>query len=247
MAAARSTHDDSPARSSKTSSKPFTTTAPRLRVVPADTGDAPAGLPEGSVVDDVTDATLIAALTAGDVEALGVLYDRHARIVFALLLRISGERDLAEEILQEVFLRVWQHADTYDATRGTVPGWLHSIAYHLALNEFRRRRRRPQLHQQLESAELESAEQAGSLEVGADPAVDALHAIRNTELAIAIDQLPVAQRAVLLLYAEGFSQSEIAAKLDEPLGTVKSRMRRALCRLRKMLPALGIDAVWWSD
>jgi RNA polymerase sigma-70 factor (ECF subfamily) len=83
--------------------------------------------------------------------------------------------------------------------------------------------------------------------VGKDPASDAWCAVRDAELAHALDQLPPGQRAVLLLYAEGFSQSEIAAKLDEPLGTIKSRMRRALCQLRETLSALGIDAGWRSD
>jgi RNA polymerase sigma-70 factor (ECF subfamily) len=77
--------------------------------------------------------------------------------------------------------------------------------------------------------------------------VDAWCAVRNANLARALDQLPPGQREVLTLYAAGFSQSEIAAELGEPLGTVKSRMRRALCRLRKLLPAFGIDAGWPAD
>jgi len=77
--------------------------------------------------------------------------------------------------------------------------------------------------------------------------VDAWCAVRDAELAYALDQLPPLQRAVLMLYAQGFSQSEIAAQLGEPLGTVKSRMRRALCRLREALPTLGIDAGWRGD
>jgi len=86
---------------------------------------------------------------------------------------------------------------------------------------------------------------AGNVAAGPDPAVDAWRAVRDAELAHALDQLPESQRAVLLLYGEGFSQSEIAEKLGEPLGTVKSRMRRALGHLRETLSVLGDG--WRSD
>ena len=88
---------------------------------------------------------------------------------------------------------------------------------------------------------------AGCVEPDPDPAVDAWCAARNAGLTQALDQLPPAQRAALAMYAAGYSQSEIAAILGEPLGTIKSRMRRALCHLRQVLPALGIDAGWRSD
>ena len=96
-------------------------------------------------------------------------------------------------------------------------------------------------------AEPDGGDYAGYAEVGPDPAVDAWCAVRDAELADALDDLPTGQRAVLLLYAEGFSQAEIAVRLGEPLGTIKSRMRRALCRLRETLSALGIDDGWRSD
>jgi RNA polymerase sigma-70 factor (ECF subfamily) len=245
MELGRSSRHREPDPASETPAEPESTGAPRFWIVPADMGGDPARA-AGALPHDVPDDALIAALAAGEVEALGALYDRHGRVVFALILRIAGDRDAAEEILQEVFLRAWQHAHTFDDTRGTVRGWLHGIAHNLALNELRRRRRRPQLQQRPASADRDD-DFAGHLEVGPDPAVDAWCAIRDAQLVHALDQLPPSQRAVVLLYAKGFSQSEIAVKLGQPLGTVKSRMRRALCHLRETLPTLGIGGGWRSD
>ena len=97
------------------------------------------------------------------------------------------------------------------------------------------------------NADPDGDDQEGYVAAGSDPAVDAWCAVRDAELAHALDQLPPSQRAVLLLYGEGFSQSQIAAHLGEPLGTVKSRMRRALWRLREALVAIGIDGGWRGD
>jgi RNA polymerase sigma-70 factor, ECF subfamily len=230
----------------ETPARPAKVEAPRFWVVPSDRGGDPAEVLGALPHDDVPDVALIAALAAGEVEALGALYDRHARIVFALLVRIAGDRDAAEEILQEVFLRAWQHAHAFDDSRGTVRSWLYGIGHHLALNELRRRRRRPQLQPRPASADPDGDEYDGYVAADSDPAVDAWCAVRDAELAHALDQLPPNQRAVLLLYGEGFSQSEIAAKLGEPLGTVKSRMRRALGHLRETLSVLGHDG-WRSD
>jgi RNA polymerase sigma-70 factor (ECF subfamily) len=238
--------DNESATTSPTTAQPATKGGAQFWIVPSEGGDDPVVLPTGLAEDDVPDIALIAALAAGEVDALGALFGRHARTVFALLLRIVGDPDPADEMLQEVFLRAWQHAHTFDDTRGTVRNWLHGIAHNLALNELRRRRRRPQLERESASADPE-ADGAEWVATGIDPAVDAWCAIRDADLAAALGQLPPGQRAVLLLYAKGFSQSEISAQLGEPLGTVKSRMRRALCRLREILPTLGIDAGWRSD
>jgi RNA polymerase sigma-70 factor (ECF subfamily) len=226
--------------------QPAMAEAPRFWVVPPHSGGDPAETIGALPHDDVPDVALIAALAAGEVEALGALYDRHARIVFALLVRIIGDGDAAEEILQEVFLRAWQHAHAFDDSRGTVRSWLCGIAHNLALNELRRRRRRPQLQSRPASADPDGDDYGGYIVADSDPAVDAWCAVRDAQLAHALDQLPPSQRAVLLLYGEGFSQSEIAAKLGEPLGTVKSRMRRALGYLRETLSVLGGDG-WRSD
>ena len=229
------------------SAEPQATGAARFWIVPPDSDQDQPGSPGVLANDDVPDEALIAALVAGEPEALGALYDRHARVVFSLIMRIAGDRDVAEEILQEVFLRAWRQAHAFDETRGTVRFWLQRIAHNLTLNELRRRQRRPQVQRRPASTDAEDDDYAGYVAAGQDPAVDAWCAVRDAELAQALDQLPPVQRAVLLLYAQGFSQSEIAAKLGEPLGTVKSRMRRALCRLREALSPLGIDAGWRGD
>src|SRR5215207_4022967 len=246
MELGRSSQHSEPDTAGETPAQPPMAEAPRFWVVPPDSGAGSAAVLGALSHDDVPDVALIAALAAGEVEALGALYDRHARIVFALLVRIAGDRDAAEEILQEVFLRAWRHAHAFDDTRGTVRSWLCGIAHNLALNELRRRRRRPQLQQRPANAHFDD-DDARYVDANLDPAVDAWCAVRDAELAHALDQLPPSQRAVLLLYAEGFSQSEIATRLGEPLGTVKSRMRRALCHLRETLPNLGIDAGWRGD
>ena len=218
----------------------------RLQIVPPAPGRDPAELRDVLPPEVVPDDALIAALVAGETEALGALYDRHARVVFSLLVRIVGDRETAEELLQEAFLRAWQQSHTFDEARGTVRCWLHGIAHHLALNELRRRQRRPRVQDRIPGPDLVGDAYAGCVESGPDPVANAWCAVRDAELAHALDQLPPAQRAVLALYAAGYSQSEIAAILGEPLGTIKSRMRRALCHLREALPALGIDTGWRS-
>jgi RNA polymerase sigma-70 factor (ECF subfamily) len=214
---------------------------PRLRVVTPETAadlQPSVALPEDVVSDDALNAAMI----AGDTSALGALYDRHAPIVFALLLRILRDRTAAEDLLQEVFLRAWQQADLFDETRGTMRCWLYSMAHNLALNELRRRRRRPQRYEPSASdADDGDHAFAALVDPDADPADDACCALRNAQIAAVLAQLPPRQQEVLRLYAAGFSQSEIAARLGEPLGTIKSRMRRSLAHLRVVLPSVGVD------
>jgi RNA polymerase sigma-70 factor (ECF subfamily) len=206
----------------------------------------PEELPGTLSPDIISDDELIAALVAGEVAALAALYERHAHLVYAMLVRVVRDRDVAEDLLQEAFLRAWQHAHIFDETRGTARGWLARIAHNLALNELRRQRRRPQAQRRPASADVDDDDTAVSA-TGSDPADDAWCAIRDDGLAQALSELPAGQQAVLTLYAAGFSQSEIATQLDQPLGTVKSRMRRALGHLRQALPTVGIDAGWRAD
>lgn len=220
----------------------------RIRLVAlSERADTFAGSDE-LAIGAVSDEGLIAALVAGETLALGVLYDRHARVIFSLLVRIVGDRGGAEDLLQEVFLRAWQQANSFDEGRGTVRCWMLGIAHHLALNELRRRRRRPQLVEHASNGHHDGENvYAAYVDPAPDPALDACSAVRNAGIAGALEQLPAAQRIVLTMYAAGFSQTEIAANLGEPLGTVKSRMRRALCHLRETLPRVGIDAGWPVD
>jgi len=188
------------------------------------------------------DRSTITALKAGDPAALEVLYNQYATLVITVIQRIVRDRRIAEELLQEVFLRIWQHGETYQPERGHVRSWILGVAHNLALNELRRQRRRPITF----SPPANSASQSGlpddpigrTPDPGPQPDDIAWLRERHEQLASALGQLPEVQRSVIDLYAIGYSQSEIASRLNEPLGTVKTRMRRGLLHLRDIVPDL---------
>lgn len=185
------------------------------------------------------DQQLIHRLAEGDATALEMLYDRHARVAFVVIFRVVADRQAAEDLVQEAFVRVWQHAGSYNGSLGGVRSWLLAIAHNLALNELRRRRRHP-----ADDATHRSDDEAVVAMIpatAADPADAAWAQVRQTRLSHALADLPPPQRTVVALYAAGHSQSEIAAHLDEPLGTVKTRMRRGMLRLRDILRREGYD------
>lgn len=186
------------------------------------------------------DRHLIRRLGAGDAAALEAIYDRHAGVVFAVIVRVVTDRRIAEELLQEAFLRTWQHAASYDGSLGGVRPWLLGIAHNLALNELRRQRRRPrEWRDRTEEGAIQAL--AAVPDPSPGPADAAWAAARHAHLRRVLGHLPEAQREVVALYAAGYSQSEIASRLDLPLGTVKTWMRRALIRLREILQAEGFD------
>lgn len=180
----------------------------------------------------LSDAELIGRAADGDRLALGVLYDRHARVVFAFAHRILRDREAAEDLLQEVFFRAWQRAAVYQTQRGELVTWLLSITHNLAIDELRRRRRRP-LKADGEDPEvvlLGVADAARSVEEDVE-----LGALRGA-IAAALASLPPAQRkAIELTYFGGLTQREVAATLDVPLGTIKTRLRLGLDKLRVQL------------
>jgi RNA polymerase sigma-70 factor (ECF subfamily) len=168
-------------------------------------------------------------MVTGDEGGLAELYDRHARLLYSLALRIVRERADAEDVLQDVFSQVWRQAHRFDVARGTVVGWLITVTRSRALDRVRRRRGR------LESPDVDRA-----VSEMVDPSAGIDLQLLTTEAAervrTALAQLPDEQRVPLeLAYYEGLSQSEIAAKLASPLGTVKTRTREALRRLRNAL------------
>lgn len=219
-----------------------------LHVVPPPEFDSAEFAPAAtSPLDSLSDDELVAAMVAGEAAALAALYDRHSRVVFALIVRIIGDRETAEDLAQDVFLRVWQQAASYDETRGALRSWLCTIAHNLSLNEVRRRQRRPQGVQQTSHTDDRGDALSGCIDSAPQPSAAAWCAVRDGSLATALASLPPTQRAVLQMYAAGYSQSEIAEAFGEPLGTIKSRMRRSLLRLREDLPQLGIDAGWDHD
>jgi RNA polymerase sigma-70 factor (ECF subfamily) len=194
--------------------------------------------------EQLVDQRTISALAAGDPDALETLYDLYAGIALAVISRMIRDRRVAEELVQELFLRVWQHAGNYQHDRGQVRSWILGIAHNLALNELRSQRRRPLAADPPTAATSEDPEydpMANMPDPGAGPDQVAWLRDRRRHLAGAIEQLPPAQRAVLELYGAGHSQSEIARSLDEPLGTVKSRMRRGLQLLRDSVSELEQD------
>ncbi len=169
------------------------------------------------------------AVKCGDESALAALYDRYASILFGLLLRILHDRAEAEDVLQDVFWRVWQQAANYDETRGRAFTWLVTIARSRAIDRVRSLGSRERT--------IEEAARANELFAPVNNAVTQAIASEQREIVSrALAQIPEEQRRTLMLaYFEGLTQSEIAARTNEPLGTVKTRTRAGLTRLRELL------------
>jgi RNA polymerase sigma-70 factor (ECF subfamily) len=188
------------------------------------------------------DSELMKRVVRGDGSALAELYDLHAAQVFGLCLRILNEPQLAEDTLQEVFVRVWEKANTYAPGRGQFATWVMGITRNLCIDQLRRLRARPQ------AAETEG-EASGALpleEVLLDPEMDVPSAAAANERAglvrRAIARLSPEQRLVIeLSYFRGFTRREIARKLKLPEGTVHTRARLALQNLRQQLTTLGVS------
>jgi len=177
------------------------------------------------VADDSDEAALVAAMAAGDRDALGALYDLHAPMLLGLAKRMLGSQAAAEDLLHDVFLEVWHHAAEYDPARGAVRAWLIVRTRSRALDRLGRTVRDARV---VERVSLES----GNGSVGPKVATD-LDGARVRRLA---GGLPEELLAVLdLAYFEGLSSPEIAARLDLAVGTVKSRMARALSCLREAM------------
>lgn len=181
---------------------------------------------------DLEDAALVALMAAQDSRALETLYERHARIVFSFALRIVGDPASAEEIVQEAFFRSWQQATRFTEGRGTYVTWLLSITHNLAIDEIRKRQRRPQ--------RADSADPVLLLTNLNDPGLSvedrAMQGSWRDEIETALKAIPDAQReAIELAYFSGLTQREIADQLGEPLGTIKTRMRLGMRKLRETL------------
>lgn len=188
----------------------------------------------------VDDSALVERVAAGDDVALGQLYDRFGQAVYSLCVRIVRDGATAEELTQEVFVRLWRSAASFEPARGRVSTWLLRIAHNLALNEVRRRQSRPVIAQDIDW-EVASAGLADTSGTG-DPARAAGLRERAEVVRSALRQLPAPQReAIALAFFGGLSQAEVAAAMGDPLGTVKSRIRAGMQRLRELLDAAGLD------
>jgi RNA polymerase sigma-70 factor (ECF subfamily) len=180
------------------------------------------------------DRDLLRRVATGDESALGTLYDRWSPLVHALVLRMLGDADEAEDVVEETFWQAWRHASRYEVARGAVSTWLTTIARSRALDRLRARRRRQEdSWTQLEEREVDLTEQPARHD---DPLTSAESAERRRRVASALAALPAEQRqAIELAYFGGFSQSEIAERTGQPLGTVKTRVRLAMDKLRESL------------
>jgi RNA polymerase sigma-70 factor (ECF subfamily) len=183
--------------------------------------------------EPVEDIALVAALVRGDQEALGQLYDRHGSLLFALALRILHDRAQAEDLLHDVFLEAWHHARDFDPARGTVRAWLVTRARSRALDRRASQSRQAKVVDQLGREAGEGGGGGGGQAAAASLDRERVHQHMAS--------LPAELIAVLeLAYFEGASSSEMAERLGIPIGTVKSRMARAIAALRQQLgPSFG--------
>jgi RNA polymerase sigma-70 factor (ECF subfamily) len=179
----------------------------------------------------MADEDLMSLVADTDADAFAVVYDRHAGAAFSLAHRICGARTVAEDVCQEAFLAVWRSAGRYDARLGSVRSWLLTVVHHRAIDRVRRVTR----HGAGIAGGQEAAERVPAHD---DTEVEALEQVDREELLGLVGALPDDQRRVIALsFYSGYSHTEVAGILDLPLGTVKSRMRRGLERLRNDLQA----------
>jgi RNA polymerase sigma-70 factor, ECF subfamily len=177
-------------------------------------------------------AAVISLIAQGDQDAMSVLYHGTSRLVFGLILRILGDRGLAEEVLLDVYAQVWRQANRYDTSRGAALGWITTIARSRAIDRLRSERHNLQ---EYELNEATTPEQVA--DTNPESASEASEMRRFVRLAL--DELPPEQREVIeLSYYSGLTQSEIATKLNQPLGTVKTRTRLGMIKLREVLKPL---------
>ena len=193
---------------------------------------------ESSMKDARSDEELALRLAAREPDALTPLYARYAPLVFHIASQ-SLDAPAAEDIVQDVFLALWRKAGTYDPRRGPFRPWLLQIAHYRVLNELRRRSRRPLPDPGADDGTLEQIP-----DQGAEPAEAAWHVFRREAVQAAVDRLPRAQKQALsLAFFEDLTHDQVAETLRLPLGTVKTRIRSGMRRLRSMLAPLGVAVV----
>jgi RNA polymerase sigma-70 factor, ECF subfamily len=179
--------------------------------------------------DRMSDERVLARMARGDRDALAELYDRHARAIFSLALRILQDRAEAEDVVQDVFTQAWIQAARYDIGRGAVAAWMLMLTRSRAIDRLRSKRARPE-----NAADLQDADNIPDTAVPQD--LQLLSAEQVTRLQKAVAELPVLQRTALeLAYYEGLTHAEISDRLGDPLGTVKTRIRQAVIKLREAL------------
>lgn len=176
---------------------------------------------------ELTPEAVMGLVADGDVEALGELYDRFGKLAYGLALRVARDPGLAEDAVQDAFISVWRSAPSFDARRGAPRSWIATLTHRRAVDLVDRAARRPEDPSDIlpESGGPSTAERAAER-------------AEQNRVREALASLPIAQRQALeLSYYGGYSQSEIAARLAVPVGTIKSRVFTGLARLRHLLAA----------
>jgi RNA polymerase sigma-70 factor, ECF subfamily len=186
------------------------------------------------------DHDLVARAAGGDEQAIGTLYHRYGAVLYAVAYRVVGQSADAEDVVIEAFAQVWRDATRFEATRGSVAGWLTMIARSRALDVVRARTRRDRI---TASAAADQPQRSpGMGDWRADPSDSHDHAERRQQVQAALQTLSPPQRqAIELAFFEGLSQSEIAERLNEPLGTIKTRVRLGMQKLRDALRPLFFE------
>ena len=175
----------------------------------------------------MTDSELIAGVIHRDRKSFDLFYERYAQIIFNLCVRILKDEAEAQDVLQEIFLQIWREAERFDASRASVKTWLFTIARSRSLDRYRSRRT---VTSRLEDPGEDQLEQIPGKEDLQSASVAQQYVLA------ALNRLTAEQRLVLeLSYYEGLTQEEVAERLKEPLGTIKSRIRAALMKLRSAL------------
>jgi len=188
---------------------------------------------------EADDLLLITAISAGDTHALEQLYDRYMRHIYQRGLRMLGSPELAEDMVQEVFWRVWQHSKSFVGERGQVSQWLSGIARNVCIDELRKGHARPKVVYEDATNEIIMAQIDDKSDIPAT-----VWTIEQRRLILdALQQLPIAQRqAITLAYFKGLSCQQIANHFNRPLGTIKTRVRLGLSKLSRLLVSLEPQA-----
>lgn len=181
------------------------------------------------------DEELLELIVRRDSEALGVLYDRYGRLVFAVALRITGDREIAEEVTQDVFHNAWLGAGGFRIGSGTCSAWLMGITRHRAIDATRSKRFRARAREDDLNVEFPSTNED-------DPLYQVDQKMTREIIRSALNELPTNQRqAIELAYYGNMTGAEIAERLGEPLGTIKTRMRLGMQKLRSLFIQRGVQ------
>jgi RNA polymerase sigma-70 factor, ECF subfamily len=184
---------------------------------------------------ELDDVSLVSRIAKGDQSALSILYDRYGRILYSTVMKSLNSNEESEEVVLDVFSQVWRIADRYDAAKGRVDTWLFMLTRSRMLDCLRKRQRSaPSNEVLINLTEIQSGQSS------VDPIEDAVIAERREQVLSALEVLPKEQRVVIeLAYYQGLSQSEIASQTGLALGTIKTRTRLGLTKLKAALEPIS--------